>query len=368
MKLTNADGNVVLAPTIVKLVTALLRKVSSALKDARQANLRVDRLEAQITELTVKPHPLPPKPMGWAAVAGQAAGRKAPDMPGSMRPAPPPAPKMVNEFKASALVIRRVPDQTPFEGMAAAQIVQNVNLALEMIGVELDGQAIRITAVAVLRPLGDIKMYTATRTQVRWLMEQKHKWSTIADPCLITQAARYSVVLHSVPAEVQLASPEFLSRLLAQNPSITPHALHSARWLSNPEVTKKTHGSIMVNFLDKDLPRRIERGGLKYEGLYLRGSHYMQSPTQCFRCHKLGHMAVHCTKEPVCANCCGKHDTKMCQAEIKTPKCGRCIQKEAAQNTNAVDKNEPRFAHSPRSWDCPLWLRYSHPPRNNPQT
>ncbi|KAG0148681.1 hypothetical protein CROQUDRAFT_89953, partial [Cronartium quercuum f. sp. fusiforme G11] len=124
-KSMNADGNVVLAPTVVKLVTALLRKVSSALKDARQANLRVDRLEARLTELTVKPHPLPPKPMGWAAVAGQAAGRKAPDMPSSTRPAPPPAPKMVNEFKASALVIRRVPDQTPFEGMAAAQIVQN---------------------------------------------------------------------------------------------------------------------------------------------------------------------------------------------------------------------------------------------------
>ncbi|KAG0145217.1 hypothetical protein CROQUDRAFT_46102 [Cronartium quercuum f. sp. fusiforme G11] len=306
--------------------------------------------------------------MGWAAVAGQAAGRKAPDMPSSTRPAPPPAPKMVNEFKASALVIHCIPDQTPFEGMAVAQIVQNVNLALETIGAELDGQAIRITAVAVLRPSGDIKMYTATRAQARWLMEQKHKWSTIADLRLVTQAACYSVVLHLVPVEVQPASPEFLSCLLAQNPSITPHALHLARWLSNLEVTKKTHGLIVVNFLDKDLPWRIKWGGLKYEGLYLRGSHYMRSPTQCFRCHELGHVAVRCTKEPVCANCCGKHDMKMCQAEIETPKCGRCIQKEAAQNTNAVDKNEPRFAHSPRSQDCPLRLRYSHPPRNNPQT
>ncbi|KAG0143900.1 hypothetical protein CROQUDRAFT_676931 [Cronartium quercuum f. sp. fusiforme G11] len=166
--------------------------------------------------------------------------------------------------------------------MTAAQIVQNVNLALETIGTELDGQAIRITAVAVLRPSGDIKMYTTTRAQARWLMEQKHKWSTIADPHLVTQATRYLVVLHSlpryfdsVPAEVQPASPEFLSHLLAQNPSITPHALHSARWLSNPEVTKKPHGSVVVNFLDKDLPQRIERGGLRYEGLYLRGSHYM---------------------------------------------------------------------------------------------
>ncbi|KAG0145849.1 hypothetical protein CROQUDRAFT_93314 [Cronartium quercuum f. sp. fusiforme G11] len=251
---TTADGDVVLAPTVVKLVTALLRKVTTALKDSHQANQRIDHLEACLTKIMAKPHSLPPKPTGWATVAKQAAGHKVPKMPSSTQPTPPPAPKAVNEFKASALVIRCVLDQTPFEGMMVAQIVQNVNLALETIGTELDGQAICITAVAVLRPLGDIKMYMMTCAQARWLMEQKHKWSTIADPCLVMQATCYSVVLHSVPAEVQLASPEFLSCLLAQNLSIMPHALHLARWLSNPEVTKKLHRLVVVNFLDKDLP------------------------------------------------------------------------------------------------------------------
>ncbi|KAG0139337.1 hypothetical protein CROQUDRAFT_101715 [Cronartium quercuum f. sp. fusiforme G11] len=91
----NADGSVFTPPSVVKLVMVLLRKTS-------------------------------PPPTKTGNLGG------------------------VNEFKASALVIRWVPDQTPFEGMPASQIVQNVNLALESIGAELNDQAIRITAVAVL--------------------------------------------------------------------------------------------------------------------------------------------------------------------------------------------------------------------------
>ncbi|KAG0141437.1 hypothetical protein CROQUDRAFT_98765 [Cronartium quercuum f. sp. fusiforme G11] len=106
-KHTNSDRNVVLVPTVIKLVTALLRKVTIALKDAHQAHQRVDHLEVKLAELANKPHPLPPRPTTWATVTRQTR----PNLPLGMRtdanPAPliPPPPKTINEFKASALVI-----------------------------------------------------------------------------------------------------------------------------------------------------------------------------------------------------------------------------------------------------------------------
>ncbi|KAG0151775.1 hypothetical protein CROQUDRAFT_24044, partial [Cronartium quercuum f. sp. fusiforme G11] len=170
----------------------------------------------------------------------------------------------------------------------------------------------------------------------------------------ITQATCYSVVIHSVPADVQPASPEFLFRLLAQNPSITLHLLHLARWLTDPVATNKSHGSIVVNFLDKELPGRIEKGGLKYEGLFLRGSHYKRMPTQCFRCHELGHIVARCRSDPVCTRCSEKHDTCQCQFLDSDTVCGRCLQKDAAQSSQAPNRSDPKYAHSPRSAGCPL--------------
>ncbi|KAG0140960.1 hypothetical protein CROQUDRAFT_664460 [Cronartium quercuum f. sp. fusiforme G11] len=164
---TGSDGNVILSPIVVKLVTALLRKVTTVLKDACKAHHRVDRLEVRMAELASKPHPLPPRPMSWAAAAKQKPTQETARIQTNDRPPPPPSPKVINEFKTSALVIRRVPDQTPFEGMTAAQIIQSMNLALETIGAELTRQPICISMVAVLRPSGDIKMHTTTRHDMR---------------------------------------------------------------------------------------------------------------------------------------------------------------------------------------------------------
>ncbi|KAG0141348.1 hypothetical protein CROQUDRAFT_17649, partial [Cronartium quercuum f. sp. fusiforme G11] len=301
-----------------------------------------------------RPHPLPPRPASWASVTGRSISQVPPRSNLVSQPPPPPPAKTVNEFKASMLVIQRALDQNPFEGMPATQVVHNVNKVLESIGATLDGQPVRITAVAILKPLGDIKMYTSTHAKAQWLMEHKHQWMAIADPCLITQAAHYLVVIHLVPANVQPTSPEFLSRLLAQNTSIMPHLLHSARWLMDPMATNKTHGSIVVNFLDKDLPGRIEKGGLRYEGLFLRGSHYKRTPTQCFRCHKLGHIAARCRNDPICARCSEKHDTCQCQLLDSDLVCGHCIQRDTAQGSQAPDRDDPKYTHLPRSTGCPL--------------
>ncbi|KAG0138980.1 hypothetical protein CROQUDRAFT_102431 [Cronartium quercuum f. sp. fusiforme G11] len=108
--------------------------------------------------LASRPHTLPLKPASWASVTGWAVTQMIPRPHQSAQPPPPPPVKTINEFKASVLVIWKMPDQNPFEGMPVSQIVQNVNKALESIGAVLDDQPVWILVVAVLKPSGDIKI------------------------------------------------------------------------------------------------------------------------------------------------------------------------------------------------------------------
>ncbi|KAG0139787.1 hypothetical protein CROQUDRAFT_101058 [Cronartium quercuum f. sp. fusiforme G11] len=91
-------------------------------------------------------------------------------------------------------------------------------MALRTINAKLGDQEVKAVGVAVLKPSGDIKIYTMTHAMAWWLLENKHQWTTIADPRLVTQASQYSVVLHSIPAEVDPTRPEFLE-LPGQRPT-----------------------------------------------------------------------------------------------------------------------------------------------------
>ncbi|KAG0149563.1 hypothetical protein CROQUDRAFT_88894 [Cronartium quercuum f. sp. fusiforme G11] len=230
-KHTGADGNVVLSSTVVKLVTALLRKVTAALKDSRQAHQRVDRLEARLKELTARHHPLPLKPTSWAGVIRPTTTDLTPQTRRDVALPPPPPTRVTNEFKASALVIRRVPDQTPFEGQSAAQIVQNINLALRSIDAKLGDQEVKAIGVAVLKPSGGIKIYTATRAMARWLLENKHRPSRRC-----TYHTRVSVktikIYRTELSGVACASKDFISKDPTTS-KCSPNASNATSWATS---------------------------------------------------------------------------------------------------------------------------------------
>ncbi|KAG0142658.1 hypothetical protein CROQUDRAFT_97303 [Cronartium quercuum f. sp. fusiforme G11] len=155
-KHTGADGNVVLPLMVIKLVMALLQKVTIALKESCQAHQCIDCLEARLVELVTKPHPLPAKPTTWANAMKQVTGD---------------------------------PMSRLQQGQLDTQIVQNINMALRTIDAKLGDQEVKAVGVVVLKPSGDIKIYTMTHAMAWWLLENKHWWTTIVDPRLVTQAS-----------------------------------------------------------------------------------------------------------------------------------------------------------------------------------
>lgn len=293
--------------------------------------------------------------MSWAAATKlPAAPSKTP--PGILaRPSPPPPPKVINSYKPSHVIIRKPDDKAkmPFKGCTSADIVEEVSKALKKIDAKIDDQPIVVKAAQLL-PSGNIKLYTPTRREANWLLNQRHLWLSLADPDLVTQPPKYPVILHSVPSNIGVECGVFAAKLADQN-AWAPGAIQSVRWLGNPKTTGKAYGSVVLNLLDQDVAKKVERGGVFCNSNYIRGSQYKKSPTQCYKCLEVGHMSSRCTNsDPICAHCSEAHETIECPARDAPSRCARCLHTDLKTLGDDLDRTLPKYAHSAKSMLCPL--------------
>lgn len=343
----------------------ILEDTKESLQDTKNLLRQVLATKGSATTLN-QPH-LPPKPMSWAA-ATAATPRRAPKTT-VQAPRPPPSNKYINQYKPSQVIIRAMKDKTPFSGLTANTIVERVNLALEKVKALVDEQPVKVRAAHAL-PSGDIKFYTTTRKMSRWLLENRTVWSQLADPELVTQPTKYPVLLHAVPANAGVTSGVFQARLLDQN-SLASGSILDTRWLKDPKDTLKSHGTVVMNLVDKQLMQRVERCGVFHESHLLRATHYKKSPVQCFKCLELGHVAKRCRNSlPMCAICSDPHETEECMANNIPTRCARCIHQDMKAEGPEVDRSNPKYAHSPKSRNCPLRftretvIHHQHTPTN----
>lgn len=241
----------------------------------------------------------------------------------------------------------------PFKDCTPAEIVEGVTKALQKIDAKIEDQQITIKAAQRL-PSGDIKLYTPTRREANWLLHNRHVWSSLADPELITQPPQFPVILHSVPSNIGVECGVFAAKLADQN-GWKPGVVQSARWLSNPKATGKAYGSVVLNLLDQDISKHVENGGVYCDSNYVRGSRYKKSPTQCYKCLEVGHMASRCmNSDPICAYCSEAHESFECPARDAPSRCARCIHADMKSHGDEIDKSQAKYAHSAKSMTCPL--------------
>jgi hypothetical protein len=330
------DGSVVIAADKVKNLSSLLG-IGKLVTSIDKINSRLDSIENAIKAVSVptaRPHPVPSlhlaPPTGWANVVKKTMN----NVPIHVVPCVPPANKVINEFKHSFFVIQKtIPEFRPFFQMTPDQITKKVNQFLSEIAAKtLDGTPIVIRGSAIL-PSGDIKFFTQTRFATTWLLENKHKWTHLCDPTLVTPPSTFPVIIHSVPTSFSPTNKETINELCNEN-GIESKVVHSMRWLGNPVANKQTHGSIVIHLLNKDLARKIERGSLFFSGLCFVGAHYKKSPIQCFQCLEVGHLAQACKNSPLCKFCGASHNSRESETDTATERCVQCVQHEVQINPN----------------------------------
>ncbi|KAG0150360.1 hypothetical protein CROQUDRAFT_680861 [Cronartium quercuum f. sp. fusiforme G11] len=256
--------------------------------------------------ITQTPATLLVKPTSWATVASKNASPIRITERAIATLKPPPPNKVVNQFKPAQLIIYAPAGKSPFKGRSPKEVTDAVNRALASIEASLEGNPIQVRGASVL-PSGDIKLFMASQHDKAWLLHNKHWWSTLAHPDFVTAQTQFPVLIHSVPANADPESDSFLANFVTEN-GIPRDKLTSTRWLVRPD-TEAAHGSIVMNFTNKQVANLVEKGHVFIENSVSHGDEYDKMPTQCFNCQELGHVAHRCRNGPVCALCAEGHNS-----------------------------------------------------------
>lgn len=365
------NGDVVIPSHLVEIVLALslsmeetalkLNAMEEQLRLSTEATKRLDKIERQLATLTdtrtelltqaprtPPQNGLPAKPPSWTAAA-----MKGLKVTSTHTPQQAPPVKIVNAFWPSQVVIRSAEGKKPFEGLKSTEIVVKVNEALAQLDVKIGGRRLEVKGAASL-PLGNVKLFTATKAKAEWLLENQGVWSTLADPELFTSPAIFPIIVDSVPMEFYSQVDVIKATLAEQNP-IPSNKIHSIRWLSKPKPGQVT-GSIVLNLLDKELMVMMSRGSVYFEGNSLRVRACKKTRVQCFRCQEPGHISLQCKNKQVCKHCGESHDSRACPSpKTENPHCVRCVNYDTSLSPSTpIDKTSLKYAHSASSANCPI--------------
>ncbi|MBW0471974.1 hypothetical protein O181_011689 [Austropuccinia psidii MF-1] len=230
-----------------------------------------------------------PKPLTFAEKLTQNT-RTQPTPTGTPHPLPVPPNRAINMFKQENILMRTKQEgEKPFQKDNAERIACKVIKAFKSLNVRVNGEEIEIKSVTRYE-LGNIRFYTKDRAQARWLLENRHRWTHLADPLFITSQALFPVLIHSVPTQFDIADKSLVKEFCQEN-DIPIESLKKLKWVGDPCSEEKAHGSLIAYLSDKEIANDIIRGHLAYKRSHLQTVSFQPGPIQCFNCLKIGDIA-----------------------------------------------------------------------------
>lgn len=235
----NPDGSVLISAETFGILHVMIKDLQTVQTrlDAMAVQLeRMDNLTRKVEELSTSrtTHNLPKKPVSWARVA-----RNQTDPPPTLHspnyrlsePHPPPTNKTINKFQLTQVIIKNINmEKIPFEDKSTSEITDCINFALTTLDIKPIGASEPANVRSAVRlPNGDIKLYTATRSEAKCILEQQHEWAELANTDFKTTRPAYPVVLHSVPQQ-DMFDDTLIDDLTTHN-NLPEGTILSYRWL-----------------------------------------------------------------------------------------------------------------------------------------
>ncbi|MBW0490728.1 hypothetical protein O181_030443 [Austropuccinia psidii MF-1] len=204
----------------------------------------------------------------------------------------------------------------PFENLLALSVQTKISQVLKDVNAKVYDESIFVSAVVKLTN-GTIELCAKNKASVRWLLENKHKWTHLADPTFVTSPNLYHVIIHSCPAFFDISDETDILELCEQN-DIGCEEIKKVRWLKTPNIEEKDFGSLVILLENRNLAYDIVKGGdLLFKGNLLRAARYQPGPSQCYSCLHIGHLALTCKNKPMCIKCGEEHTLKEYDADLK---------------------------------------------------
>ncbi|MBW0558736.1 hypothetical protein O181_098451 [Austropuccinia psidii MF-1] len=79
-----------------------------------------------------------------------------------------------------------------------------------------DNNPIRIKAI-IKYSLGDVRLFTRTRAEAKWLLDNRATWMHVADPVFVMSPTSYPVIVHSCPTFLDFEDEICKTAFLQQN-------------------------------------------------------------------------------------------------------------------------------------------------------
>ncbi|KAI1783803.1 hypothetical protein LXA43DRAFT_1102093 [Ganoderma leucocontextum] len=220
---------------------------------------------------------------------------------------------------------------------------------------------LRVRAVAKLRN-GNIRIMWHNQDERDNARTNYEEWLPELSPNLEVFYSSYRVVVHGVPTTFELdddaCRKKAAKTIVRENSylgeeSWAEDVLDDVRWMSrhSNHRSSKSHSSMILFFTEPEPANLAIKNGIAIEGRLLRAERFRSLPTQCYNCHRFGHIARYCKSHSTCGHCAGAHatsacgcpsenacaDPAQCKHDVITPKCVLC-----------------KGPHSAMSRDCPV--------------
>ncbi|MBW0471737.1 hypothetical protein O181_011452 [Austropuccinia psidii MF-1] len=274
----------------------------------------------------------------------------------------------INRLKLAYVTLRsKIGHLKPFEKLLAHSIQTKINQVLKDINAKVYEENIFVSAVVKLTN-GTIELCAKNKASVRWLLDNKHKWTHLADPTFFTSPNLYHVIIHLCPAFFDVSDETDILELSEQN-NIDCEEIKKVRWLKTPNIEEKDFGSLVISFENRNLASDIIKGGdLLFKGNLLRAARYQPGPPQCYNCLQVGHLALKCKNKPVCIKCGEEHTLRECKSITTEQPIKMCVRCKNADKTNgiAIDDVDLKYCHSAYRSYCPIKQAELNSFKNNP--
>ena len=278
-----------------------------------------------------------------AATRGQAS--EAPPIPRRTKPITSskqtePSPQEVRQARAMTVVISSASDKEKIKNMPTKDLVETLQA-------ETEG----IRGVSRLIS-GDLKIHTES-LEVKKTLQEKSEWTRkIADSAAI-KTRTYSVRVNGVKMEhIKTANQsQAIGYLQTANARLHPDLqIKKIAWSTRAIREKKAFSTLHMEVATAETANRVIAEGLiiDYEikdcERFTKGC----TMTQCFNCHKYGHIGRSYPNPTACGHCAGAHPSTECNMETtdRYRRCAACSEKghEAWSTSCEIRKVEKRKA------------------------